>query len=383
MADTTMQNGDERSSLLSNILAIIGFIILIVVVIWGLVHLASISRDWFSSLFGGSSSSIVVNAPATTTSGTPFTISWKYASKDKGTYAFLYQCRSGFQFQTPGTNGTENGVPCGAAFTVAGTDNKLVVTPFLSGNTNLKVPLSIIFMPTATGTQVQGSASTTVVPSTVVTPAPAPIVITPAPNPTPAPTPAPAKPAKPTTPADLAVTVISLSTDAYGNGVATFDIANRGGSSTGSYYFTAQLPTSAAGSYNYTSPSQVSLASGGHVLNTLRFSQAVSGVFSVSVNGSDSNKSNNYASQNLGAQYLPTGQAGNYNYQNTYNNSSYNYAPYTYSQTAGYGYQYQTNPTPYTTYQNVPGYGYTNVYNQYPNGYNSNQYYQTQYPYTY
>src|SRR3989344_4511322 len=83
---------EPKTSLASNILAIVGFIILIVVVIWGLVHLASLSRGWFSSFFGESAAAIEVTAPKSATSGTPFTVSWKYEEPTEGSYALLYPC---------------------------------------------------------------------------------------------------------------------------------------------------------------------------------------------------------------------------------------------------------------------------------------------------
>ena len=367
----TVIQEESKGSFFSNIIAIIGFIILVTIVIWGLVNLAGVSRNWFASLFGSkSAAAIEVTAPATTTSGTPFTVSWKYNEPAKGTYAFLYQCRSGLQFQTAGPAGTQNGIPCGAAFTVAGTDKKFSVTPVSIGTDAVAVPLSIIFMPSSTSTaQAQGSATTTVVPAEVpVTPAPAPA---PAPDPTPAPTPAPAPtPVPVATPADLSVRITSVSTDAGGMTAVSFDIANVGGTSSGTYYFTAQLPT--AQGYSYTSPSQASLAPSAHILNTLRFTQAQSGTVSISVNASDADKSNNYASQSVSAPY----QYNNYNYQNTYYNAQtggpyytqpyqmYPYSQYPYSQTAGY---------PYSPY--AQGYGGTQYYQQQP--------YSTYYPYTY
>lgn len=349
-----MADLENRPSLVSNILAIAGFIILIVVVIWGLVHLASLSRSWFSGLFGGASAGIEVTAPERAQSGTPFTLSWKYDALD-GQYALLYQCQMGLRFQVAGIGGAQNGVPCGAAYTLNAPESAVSLTPILSGTAELNVPLTVIFMPSATGTQVQGSASIVIAPAPGEAPLPAP-----EPAPAPEPTPAPA----PIGPADLSVTILSASVDAAGNGIASFDIANNGRSASGSYYFTARLPVS--GGQTYTSPQQASLAPGSHIVSTLRFTGAMGGVFSVSVDPTniiaESSESNNYASQTLSAPYY-------------YN--SYNY-PYNYAQTAGYQYQYYPQPNAYPyqynyPYQYVPGYGYTN---QYP-------YYQTSYPYAY
>jgi hypothetical protein len=66
------------------------------------------------------------------------------------------------------------------------------------------------------------------------------------------------------------------------------------GSPSGSYTFTASIPTSQP--YTYASQVQPSLGAGAHVINTLRFSPAMNGTFSVQVSASDSSTSNNYAS---------------------------------------------------------------------------------------
>jgi hypothetical protein len=104
-----------------------------------------------------------------------------------------------------------------------------------------------------------------------------------------------------------------------------FDISNIGGQTTGTYYFTAQLPTQ--NGYLYTSPAQAPLKPDGHIQNTLRFTQVApnGGVINISVDANntagDYNRGNNYASQFLGMpaytpqyQAVPTQQYGNYPY---------------------------------------------------------------------
>ncbi|MBI4079774.1 hypothetical protein HY414_00910 [Candidatus Kaiserbacteria bacterium] len=380
---------EPKASLASNILAIVGFIILIVVVIWGLVNLASLSRGWFSSLFG-KSAAIEVIAPENVVSGTPFAVSWEYDEPAAGTYAFLYQCENGLGFQTPGPAGVV-GVPCGAAFTIASMEKKVSLIPYLSGNEARDVPLSIIFMPSATGTRAEGSATVRVSPILSTTPAPTPTPTpepTPAPTPTPEPAPAPAPAAASSAPADLSVRIISVSVDAGGNGVATFDIANIGGSMSGTYYFSATLPTQSG--YVYTSPAQAPLAPQAHIVSTLRFSQGVSSIFSVSITTPDSNSGNNYASQTVSTSYM------NYSpYAPGYSGTQYDSYDYSYNTPYNsqymYPYQYQTYPQPNvymypepygTSYQNqYPSYSQQNP-SPYAQGYGGTQY-STYYPYTY
>jgi len=102
------------------------------------------------------------------------------------------------------------------------------------------------------------------------------------------------------------VQILSVVPDGAGGGIATFDIGNDGSSSTGVYSFTAQLPME--GGRLYQSPAQPSLAPGDHVVNTLRFSQAMSGIFSVVVNAGTKNEArtdNNYAAREVIMPYVP------------------------------------------------------------------------------
>jgi len=216
----------------------------------------------------------------------------------------LYPCKDVLHFQASGATGALSNIPCGAAFTVAATNNSLMLTPQLSGAASTTLPLSIVFIPSATTSpQVQGSATVVVNPVTI-----APIVIRAATT-TPSTPVVPNKPTSPvaTGPTDLSVQITSVIPDGAGGAIATFDIGNVGLSSTGSYTFTAQLPTE--NGYLYNSPLQSSLAPGDHIVNTLRFSQAVSGIFSVVVDPAstqnESNTGNNYASQQVSMPYVP------------------------------------------------------------------------------
>lgn len=313
---------DTRSGILSNILAIAGFIIVIVVIIWGLVHLASISRNWFGSLFGTSDeATLEVMAPETANSGKAFDITWDHESDVAGSYAFLYQCVNGFLFVTPNPAGGLGEIPCGAAYTVPSENKVLSLMAILTGTTSVPMPLSVIFLPSATGTQVQGSATVMIMggeTGSVVTPTPSPTPTPPSPSPTPTPTPIPAP--RPITPADLMVRIIAVGViDTYSGvfvnrtpaspseiAAVQFEIVNIGGKSSGTYYFTAQLPVDGQG-YSYNSPLQASLTPGSRMVNTLRFTQTRSGggTFSVSVDPSnvvrESNENNNYASQFVSA----------------------------------------------------------------------------------
>lgn len=341
---------EPRGSLFSNFIAIVGLIILIVVVIWGLAHLIGLSQGWFTSLFNRTPQ-IAITAPKEVTAGQPFNISWKYSTTEKGNYAFLYQCKNGLTLK----NG-DIPIPCGNSYTV-GTASSLTFTPILEGTASAQMPLSIIFLPSATSSQkVQGSVTITVqkastatsTPSTTSespTPLPSPSTkpSTPSPRPTtPSPSPSPNQPVS-RTPADLSVQILALgvidrSTGMFVNrapmyfddiAAAQFDIANVGGSTSGTYYFSANLP--AAGGYVYNSPAQTPLHPGDHVINTLRWTNSTqTGTFTVAVSG-DSNAANNYASATIGqaGPPQPTYQYQQPQYNNYYTNPMY-YQQYTY-----------------------------------------------------
>jgi hypothetical protein len=314
---TPIEREDRGPSLLSNILAILGFIILLAIIIWGLIHLATLASPWLSSLLNKNvPAAIEVTAPAQAISGTAFTVSWKYSPAAAGSYAFLYQCKDNFQFETPGTGGAMESIPCGAAFTVGASGNSVSVLPILSGTATTSVPLSIVFMPgAANGQQVQGNATVAIAPGAVQQPVPA----QPAQTVTPAGAASAPAAARVSSPADLSVNILSVNTSASGATVATFDIANDGGSASGTYYFEAFLPTQSQ--YTYTSPAQASLAPGSHVLSTLTFTQTVGGTFSVLVDPSgavrESNRSNNYASRAVSAPYNNYNGYNNYYYPQT------------------------------------------------------------------
>ncbi len=348
MTDTHQKPASKTSgtNMLANILAIIGSVILVIIVIWGLIHLLSISGGFFSSLFKNSNT-ITVTAPKEVTSGESFAISWKHKTSEKGMYAIMYPCTEGLRFATPGPDNALITMPCGAAFGVGQATTSASIMPMLVGTTSIKTPLSVLFIPSATSsTPVEGTATLTV--NTAEKPSMPEPIVTPATS-----TPTQQKPEtpKPTTPVvsgpgDLAVSITSVNVDQYGNGTVTFNISNIGSGASGSYYFTAQLPT--AQPYTYTSPTQMSLSPGSYIVNTLRFSAAVPGSISVNVDPAntalESNENNNTATQYVSGTY-----PSNYNYPNYQQNYQYGQQYYNqYNLPAQPGYQ------PYYDIYNYP-----------------------------
>jgi len=318
----------EKTGMLSNILAVTGLVILIAIISWGVVRMGALSGSWllsFSSLLSPSSKSIRVTVPSNKIlSGEQFAVSWKHAPKAAGSYALLYQCREGFQFKTSMVDEVQTPIPCGVGYTMISANNTFNVIPILASTSSLDVPLSIIFIPSApaaTGTpvsQAQGNASVTIINAANTSPAipaaaPATTAETsPVPDAKTADVPSARVPGLP----DLSVRILSegVIEPVSGNIIARsptspddlvavrFLISNAGGSATGPWYFTAQLPTSPA--YPYASPVQVPLAPGASIENMLRFKNAVpGGVFSVSVDPAnqvnESNGGNNTAVTNI------------------------------------------------------------------------------------
>lgn len=265
---------EQPESLLGNILAIAGLIIVLFIGLWGLAHLVSISKDFFSGIFARSAVTIQISSPKTAIAGEPILVTWTYTPTSTGSYSFLYACKPGFQFATPDKNGVLVKIPCGAPFAVASSTRGISLIPSLdaSASAPTTVPISVVFTAggaatqafgsTASPARVEGTASIAV--SHGTTPVATNTTSKPQTSSPTKTTPVKTAAAKSTSPADLSVRIISA--DA---GVIVFDIKNIGGRSTGSYYFTVELPTN--GAYAYTSPLQHSLAPGSHVVSTLTY----------------------------------------------------------------------------------------------------------------
>lgn len=375
MSDTSHHEADHGPGLLSNAIAIIAFIIVIAIVIWGLLHLANISTSWFSSLFPRSNPTVQISAPAAAESGTPITVSWKHSAKEEGAIAFLYQCRTGVSvFDADGAR-----VLCGVVHPLMNaTSSSLTFTPVLSGVSSTTLPFSIIFVPASTSSkQVQGTATIALNTASGETGGPIenptqPIVNTAATRPTPvteygvtSETSAAPSRAISGTPANLSVRIVQVIPGDLTT--VQFDVANTGGTASGSYTFTAYLPT--AQGYVYASPAQVSLGAGDHVLNTLQFSESVGGQITIVVQPGKSGDraSDNTASYDITAPYAATPRYDTY-YDTSYYNPSYpqyQYSSYDYYQYPEYqqGYTYDQ----YYQYPDYPqyDYGYQQYYQPY------------------
>lgn len=319
-----MADQQQAPGLLANILAVAGFIILIVIIVWGAYQLLRLTGTGVASLFSrfGDDSEIRVSVPsAPARSGTALPISWEYEPEENGAYAFMYQCRAGFRFDI-GSGASVQSIPCGNAFTL-GSNTSLTVMPVLSGTTTVDVPVTVVFMPASTSTteRPQGTATIRVATADASQPVP--------PSSPTSPSSIPTQPSSPAAsvqagPADLTVRILAVGVvDNAGNfmqrapmhsgeiAAVKFDIKNEGAGASGKYSFTVHLPMYPA--YSYVSPVQTSLAPGAHIESTLRFRPVVSGGGTISVVADSGNAVKESNENNNGMSiWMP---AGNFPYQ--------------------------------------------------------------------
>lgn len=318
-----MNQAEARRGLLGDLLAIIALIALAIILLWGAYHLFGLARNWFSSAIPGDSSrtALVVSAPAEVRSGTSFDISWKNDTGTEGHYAIAYQCKPNLSFKTKNAQGAVEPIPCGTAYRIpAESGTSMTIMPSLTGNASTTVPFSILL---AVGTSspsvvAQGNGLIGVLPGVAL-------------ENVAGESGSPSVPAR-SGPPDLTVRIISVgfidpATDSFVVGAPTmpgalsavqFDIINVGSGSTGTWAFSATLPT--ASGYVYRSPSQSPLGPGDRILNTLRFSGTAvnGGTFTVTASDSgDMNTKNDTAtvfvpgnSYPAGYQYVPQYQGG-------------------------------------------------------------------------
>ncbi len=308
----------------SNILAVAGFIILIAIIIWGAYHFLELASSGLSSLFGRNSDAIKVTlSDDSVVSGEAFDASWDYAPEGAGVFTVLYQCQEGLQLRSVTTAGVVTPIPCGAAYPLGNESTKSTrIIPSISGSEAIESAFTVIFNPvvdptstsTAAAPRPQGSATVTIAPPTTV-------VETPTPTNTKQPVTTTKPTTKPvtTTPStssgtpDLEIRIIAVGViDAYTGSFVSrnpispeetvavkFDVTNRGTGTSGSWYFSAELPTYPLTPYN--SPKQAPLAPGAHIESTLRFNHVAvgGGRFAVSADSSnavsESNEKNNDA----------------------------------------------------------------------------------------
>jgi hypothetical protein len=317
---TDKENGKSK---LTGVLAIVGFIVIIAIGIWGAVNAVRLAPNMFSTLaspFDRVSNEIDVNVPSSSVnSNEPFEISWKHNGQDRGLYAFSYRCRPGFQFQIPQPDGTYLPLVCETPYNIPSSDDSLRLIPISSLNRFLDVPFVLAYLDSEGEIVAEGSNMITVVnpvasgsPDTVsvgngnsvTSPAP-PTTVTPS-----TPTPGPSVATTPANLPDFSVRILDIgsintntrtfvpqstlsSTDI---GAVRFEVTNSGSKSSGVWTFSASLPTNPA--FEYTSERQRSLNQGDRIEYTIQFDRLVKGTNTFTVHVDTANEINEVSERN-------------------------------------------------------------------------------------
>ena len=287
-------------------LAVIGFVAVLIIGMWGSVQVARAVPGTLSAIaaafvsvtqiFVPASETITLSAPSLSVpTGSPLTLSFTHNKKSvDGSYTFRYNCVNGVSFVS-GQNGATENIFCNTSFRFNNTNNTLTVTPVSTENRFVDVEVFVDFTPNGTNSStVTGSTVVTVENTTVAT---SPTTVTP-PITTPKPpvTPTRGSETKVTIPisgntqvnnpngyVDLTARVIEIGTvdKATGAFVASttpnrrdrvairFAIENVGTKTSKEFTFNAVLPTLPP--YTYFSPMQQSLNPGDRIEFTVGF----------------------------------------------------------------------------------------------------------------
>src|SRR3989344_1311123 len=156
-------------------LAVISFIAILSIGMWGSVQIAKAVPNAFSSLAAAivslssifipanTSEQILLSAPAfTVSSGENLTVSWEHANKTAdGSYTFRYNCAEGVHFvASPANPSSESAIFCNFPFHFLNINNSIALTPVSAKNRFIDVTLFVDFTPngasasTATGSMV-------------------------------------------------------------------------------------------------------------------------------------------------------------------------------------------------------------------------------------
>ena len=298
-------------STVGNIIAVIGFVIVIAIGIWGAVAAVRLAPRMFENIaatFRGESA-IEVALPSSVKSGEPFDLSWSDKSRKNGLYTLSYACVPGFSLDAPTPTGDFELMPCNTSYAITASETSVRLIPKLSGVKRADVPFTISHLTTSSEKQAEGTAVISVV-------NPAPVVKQPEPTPkitTPAPTP------KPIGKPDLLARVIAIGVidpysgqfisknvfGSYETVTVKFDVVNTGTGPSGTWTFSTSLPTRVP--TGYVPPMQSSIGAGAKTELTLNFSQPISGTLLISIDPSnvisETNEYNNSLSQYISVAY--------------------------------------------------------------------------------
>ncbi len=356
MEKNTVNDNKGKDGILK-VLAIGGFIGLIIIIAWLGIQLISFMPNAFNSLASLANSVynykpveiVVVSNKAVANAGESFTLTWNKPKQD-GTFTFTYTCTEGVSVEVRATQDSIETVTCDEAYDIGAVET-IDLSVNSERNRFTEIPYTIAFIPSKSDEPAATTEKTitvvnamispvavvaTTTPDVIITPDPKPVVVakpepkpvtlTPTPKPTPV-TPKPSTPPKPvvvSTPiygipvsnpkgfTDVGVRILAFGTinntgrfiaansiDNDAQGAIQFEIKNFGTKTSNSFTYTATLPNGT----EYKSPIQTALKPNERIVATIGFeTNDMTGVESfeveVTVNG-DTNRNNNQFKSNV------------------------------------------------------------------------------------
>lgn len=300
---------------MGNIIAIVGFVVIIAIGLWGAIAAVRLAPHLFetiASTFRSSDSSIELSLPASgIRSGEQFVLSWSDAERDSGLYTISYGCTDKLTIDAPISNTEVGPMPCDAPYAIPANESSVRLTPKLAGSARAEFPITITYLSAAGEKQAEGTATIIVTNSAPVETSKAVQPETPETAPTSVPKPA----GKP----DLHVRLVSVGIidsytgrfipkntfGSYETIAFKFDVANRGSGKSGMWTFSTYFPTRTG--TNYQPGMQEPLGPGDHVEFTLNFNEPMSGAIQISVDPlnviSETDEYNNVLSQYISVAY--------------------------------------------------------------------------------
>lgn len=151
-----METQTQKRSVALKAISIVGFVAILIFGVWGLIQVARMVPNLFSSIGGAAVSLSTIFVPAerlevsletaNVTSGEPFTISWEHTNKrGEGIYRLTYACRDGVTMQTPDERGAYQTVFCDTPFNLTNAEDTMKVVAFSDKNRFIDVPLKLAF----------------------------------------------------------------------------------------------------------------------------------------------------------------------------------------------------------------------------------------------
>lgn len=317
--ENQLNTSEKIASKIMRVLAVIGVIAVLVLAVWLIVQgikllpkadnnisaTVSSMRGIFSKATSTEESLVFDLEMRTLPVGDSTTLTWVYTgSKEPQTYTFAYSCGTETKLSVMDSTGWRD-LTCNTPLTVEDTQITIVPTNILTrfSDVELRIEAGELRDTTIVTIFNAGIAAIEVASSTTATPTSSPIVISkPATKPaTTVVTPTTPKPVVTTPvtrtvplyngPADLVIEIqeTGILTQVSGKdavrqvspipsnktAAVTFTVTNKGGATSGSWIFKAELPIEGDSNYKYTSPVQAPLLSGMEVEYTLGFDEVL------------------------------------------------------------------------------------------------------------